>query len=161
MSQTCKEPIIKSSRWFDRSGIHALILMAVIIMIPLLLSVPAYETRLGPFLHQEGTENLFQGHCCIFTIGLLFSILPTEQHKFCCLVIPGALIGWTALCVKVTLLTGVGTVGQRWGSVWPGGEPRAHRPPWPTLCRHLLTQCISGCPSNYSASGKKENVHLW
>lgn len=76
MSQTCKEPIIKSSRWFDRSGIHALILMAVIIMIPLLLSVPAYETRLGPFLHQEGPENLFQGHLSL----LHFHNWPSFQH---------------------------------------------------------------------------------
>lgn len=131
MSQTCKEPIIKSSRWFDRSGIHALILMAVIMMIPLLLSVPAYETRLGPFLHQERTENLFQGHCCIFTIGLLFSILPTEQHWFCCLVIPGPSLVERHFVSRWHFSLGLGRWGRGGGVCGPGVSPEPTGPHGP------------------------------
>ena len=45
-------------------------------MIPLLLSAPAYETRLGSLLHQEETENLFQGHLSL----LHFHSWPSFQH---------------------------------------------------------------------------------
>lgn len=45
-------------------------------MIPLPMLVPAYETRLGPFLHQEETENIFQEHLS----SLCFHNQPSFQR---------------------------------------------------------------------------------
>lgn len=56
-SQTCSEPIMRSSRWVDGSGVHALLLVAAMIMIPPSIAAPPWVTKLGPFLCQEETEH--------------------------------------------------------------------------------------------------------
>lgn len=136
-------------------------------MIPLLMLVPAYETRLGPFLNQEETRNIFQEGLSL----LCFHNQPSFQRtsdgvvSVLCVVIPGEFICWPSLCVKVIPVIGGGSVSWR-VSEWPGEW--AQCPPQAPMARILLTSLeragvaisvfyISGCPSNYSASSKKEH----
>ena len=110
-------------------------------MIPLPMPVPAYETRLGPFLHQEETKNISQEHkLCVFTISLLSSVFQWSGVSF--VVWPSLVNSSFDLHFVSRWYLSLG-VGQ-WHGGWVSsrrGEPSALcRPPWPALWWHLLKE---------------------
>ena len=132
--------------------------------------VPAYETRLGPFLHQEETKNIFQEHKrAVFSQSAFF---PAYLQGVVSVLLSGH--PWWIHLLTFTLCQGDtfhwgGSVAWR-VSEWPRGW--AQCPPQAPMACNLMTSLertsiailafyVSGCPSNYSASSKKEHVHLW
>lgn len=112
-------------------------------MIPLPISVPACETRLGPSLCREETANIFQGHWRLAVLSQLafFSVYFKQRcvHSAVWSFLVTASVENHFVSKVMTPLTGGGYVMGRWVSEWYGGEPSTHRPQWPALCRGLLT----------------------